>query len=435
MKVSQVLLCTVGGSHKPIVKAIESAPGAYVCFFSTGKDPATGRPGSEIQILGKDNVIKENPGDDNPTLPNIPAQACLEAQDFENRPVPADDLEGAVNAMREAVVALRENFPEARFIADYTGGTKSMSAALVCVALESDEVDLQLVAGARSNLVSVRSESMPAMMGVAGLRLGRRIDEALGHWRHHSYRECEQFLDSLRIAVSHASFPRLARALDISRALASWDDFDHATAYGVLRDYGGLLAPDLDWILPVLSNLTRSGQRSQEPARLLDLWWNAERRARQGRYDDATGRWYRLMEWTAQWQLRSKLSVDTADVPPKMLPAESRESAGRSGRRSVGLRDAWKIVAERLDGPASEFAVRVEPELLDLLKVRNNSLLAHGFETVGETQWRRIQQFTEESFLPIFWLLAADAGLRSSSRIQPRQLPTSPPSCLGVART
>ncbi len=265
---------------------------------------------------------------------------------------------------------------------------------------------------------------------MAGLRLDRCIDEALGHWHSHSYRECEHLLRGLRAASDHTSFSRLTRALDISRSLASWDDFDHKTAYDILREYGRLLTPDLDWMLPALNNLIRDNRSAQEPARLIDLWWNAERRATQGRYDDAAGRWYRLMEWTAQWQLRSKLNVDTADVPPEMLPSDSDKSTERDNSRPVGLRDAWKIVAERLSGPASEFAVRVGSELVDLLNVRNNSLLAHGFEAVDKKKWLRIQQFTKECFLPTFLLLAADAGLQPDSKIQPRQLPTSPPSCL-----
>lgn len=58
--------------------------------------------------------------------------------------------------MRSCAAGLAERFPGARFIADYTGGTKTMTAALVCTALERDDVTLQLVSGARPDLVAVR---------------------------------------------------------------------------------------------------------------------------------------------------------------------------------------------------------------------------------------------------------------------------------------
>ena len=47
------LLCTVGGVHRPILRAIESTSPRYVCFFCTDRDPGTGRPGSIVQVTGK----------------------------------------------------------------------------------------------------------------------------------------------------------------------------------------------------------------------------------------------------------------------------------------------------------------------------------------------------------------------------------------------
>lgn len=69
-----ILICTVGGSHQPIVSAIQEQQPQHVIFICTDKDPATGRPGSINQIEGKGNCIKANFNDDKPTLPNIPTQ-------------------------------------------------------------------------------------------------------------------------------------------------------------------------------------------------------------------------------------------------------------------------------------------------------------------------------------------------------------------------
>jgi hypothetical protein len=52
-----ILICTVGGSHQLILKAIENTQPAYICFICSGRDPETGRSGSETQIMGK--VISE----------------------------------------------------------------------------------------------------------------------------------------------------------------------------------------------------------------------------------------------------------------------------------------------------------------------------------------------------------------------------------------
>lgn len=58
-----VLVCTVGGSHQPIVTAIRAIKPAYVCFLCTDRDPNTGQPGSRIQVEGTGNVIKAHPAD------------------------------------------------------------------------------------------------------------------------------------------------------------------------------------------------------------------------------------------------------------------------------------------------------------------------------------------------------------------------------------
>ena len=70
--VRTVLLCTVGGSHQPILKAIESVSPDFVCFVCTGPDPVTGKAGSLRQVTGKNAVIFADRDAAAPTLPNIP---------------------------------------------------------------------------------------------------------------------------------------------------------------------------------------------------------------------------------------------------------------------------------------------------------------------------------------------------------------------------
>ena len=69
---SMVLLCTVGGSHEPILHAIKSVAPEYVCFFCTEGDPQIGQRGSDVQVVGEGKVIKAKPKNEKPTLPNIP---------------------------------------------------------------------------------------------------------------------------------------------------------------------------------------------------------------------------------------------------------------------------------------------------------------------------------------------------------------------------
>ena len=425
-----ILLCTVGGAHQPIIKAIESTSPRYVCFFCTDRDPETGRPGSIVQVTGKGNVIKANRCDSKPTLPNIPTQTGLDAEQFEAQKIPADDLDGAYLVMRDAITELSRQFPGAQFTADYTGGTKTMTAALVCVALDSANVKLHLIAGARGNLDRVEDGTeQPMLASVARLRLDRAMLPYLGAWRRYAYHEAAEGLNGIQIVADTPGKERLGIAHSLSRAFARWDDFDHGGALILINVYAGRVAslfPQM-LMLPTLRLLASANENDarREPARLFDLWLNAERRAKQGHFDDAVARWYRLMEWTAQWQLRTVLVADTADFPRDLLPPDADAVPERDGKIKLGLMNAWQVVGYHLSGPAQVFIAEHEKRLRGLLKRRNNSILAHGFEPVKEADWKDLHSWTNESFLPVLRDLATKAGLKN----EPKQLPTELPEC------
>ena len=278
-----VLLCTVGGSHQPILKAIRSTRPIHVCFFCTGKDAETRGPGSVTQVIGRGNVIKARPGDDRPTLPNIPAQAGLDPDRFQVEEVSADDLDEAFFTMRDVIEQLSGRFPTAPFVGDYTGGTKTMTAALVCTALECDRIELQLVTGARSTLEQVSDGTERAMTAsVAGLRLDRAMAPHLAAWGRFAYREAADGLDRIRrIGVETPNGKQLVLASTLSHALASWDDFDHEGALERIEPFQGEVSRRWPQMLPALRLLTQTDREQHEAVRLLDLWSNAERRAHQ----------------------------------------------------------------------------------------------------------------------------------------------------------
>ena len=174
-----------------------------------------------------------------------------------------------------------------------------------------------------------------------------------------------------------------------------------------------------------LSVLKNEKNKQREPALLFDLWLNAERRAVQGRFDDSIARWYRLMEWTAQWQLRMKLNADTADFPPDLLPEDADATPGRDGKIKIGLWLAWQVVGDRLPGSAQDFVKKHGKEILRLVQLRNESILAHGFRPVSGSDWREVCEWTHEKFLPALRTLAKEVGLKNEN--EPQQLPNKFP--------
>ncbi|MBI4468137.1 MAG: TIGR02710 family CRISPR-associated protein [Acidobacteria bacterium] len=418
-----VLICTVGGSHQPILTAIHETSPAFVCFLCTDKDPVTGQPGSRVQVEGKGSVIKARLTDLGPNLPNMAIQCGLSPQQYEVRIVPSDDLDGVVSEAARAMLDLRRRFPEARLSADYTGGTKTMTAGLVIAALEIEDVELRLVTGARGNLVQVQDGTQHSTSAIVEtVRLRRVMAPFLNAWARYGYAEAAQGLARVRAPLHVSLFAELQIACDLSTAFDAWDRFDHAAALSTLRVYRPRIGARAGHHLSFLEILASSdGDPRKEPARLMDLWMNALRRADQGRYDDAVARGYRLLEWTAQWLLREYAGIDTAD-----LPVDTAESLmiqpNPKGRRQAGLFKAWELVASHLSDAPQRFAASERNQMRDHLSARNASILAHGYTPIGFDAWNRFSGWLEKAFLPMLSSAAAQRGLR----VMPPQLPTKP---------
>lgn len=406
-----ILLATVGGSHQPILTAIAERAPDYVVFICSGKDPGTGRAGSEQQIVGKGLVIKARQEDEKPSLPNIPAQAGLGEERFETLLVPSDDLDTAFVEVDRKLRSLAERFPQPRLVADYTGGTKTMTAALVTAALEHPRVELQVVTGNRANLVRVLDGTQyAAPASVDGIRIGRAIAAHVAAWERFAYDESAQGL--LRVAAPRAGElrTRLNRARDLSSAFAAWDRFDHAEAARLLEIYGAVVAPRLPAHLGAVRILTGRESAPREALRIWDLWLNAQRRAAAGRYDDAVARAYRMLEWSAQWILRTRAGLDTADLPAEK--AAGLVQPNRDGKYQAGLFAAWELVRRHTGGPAGRFFAEQSAALLDQLRKRNHSILAHGFLPIAKEDWQVLFGWVEEHFIPALRTEMKAAGQR-----------------------
>ncbi len=415
------LICTVGGSHEPIVRAIGSLQPTHVCFVCSADDPSTGNKGSHVQITGKGNIIKANCNDKAPSLPNIPTQAGLDESRFEIIEVAADDFD---DVYRKVTAWLGEQDDTVRLIADYTGGTKTMSAALTVAALDDERVELQLVSGGRADLVKVQSGTesvMPASVGAS--RFTRQLERALACWRRFAYEEAAAMMETIALPQDAEQRGEYHRALDISRALAAWDRFDHATALSQFTRYKARVGKQLGLHIKALTMLNETDGPRREPLRLYDLWLNARRRASQGRYDDAVARVYRLVEWTAQWQLRIHTGIETHDIPAEKIPAHITVHKNRTGQYQAGLYQSWQLVGALLDNAAARFIETRGGSMLDYMKVRNMSILAHGFETIGAQQWQQMEHWLQTAFIPLLTTLAdKDGGIRFE--VDRLQLPT-----------
>ena len=387
-----ILVCTVGGSHQPIVTALKGRQWDRVVFVCT--------PG----MRGSVTMVEQAVG----TLPAIPAQAGLESDRWEVVIVPPDDPDVAFAVLVDKLGALARDAPGAEIVADFTGGTKSMSAALTLAALDTG-VALQLVTGERADLVKVRDRTEQAIAVRTKRIVGAREFERLAAgWHRYAYQEAAGGFDRLwsdlkAEGLSREELGPLTRAKELSQAFAEWDAFDHKRAYGCLRSkrYDGVaIGGRTDW-RDLAAKLAREQSAPWTALHLSDLWRNAQRCAARGRYDDAVGRLYRLWEGIAQWLLWADFHLDTAVV-------------------ETGLKRSWDLYRHlRPEGEAASFWQREWARLDEKLRIRNHSILAHGGDRVSPDGWRILSEWTETGLL--------DVLAREAERLgEPHELPQLP---------
>lgn len=333
--------------------------------------------------------------------------------------IPSDDLDAAFVGIEKKLAELHQKYPEAKIVADYTGGTKTMTAALVTAVLEAEEIELQLVTGNRADLFKVRDGTEAVVSAsIDSLKHQKAMQPYLSAWNRFAYDEAAAGLSSIPTPLNSKLRAELFCLRDLSRALAAWDCFDHRSALDLLDIYASAKGKILGKYLASLRILTEESPK-KEPMQLLDLWLNAQRRAFQGRFDDAMGRCYRMIEWAAQWILRKDHKVDASNLPVSFVPEEVAIYPSGDDRLQAGLMKAWELIRLKHSGPAKQFIETEKNYLLDRIKTRNGSILAHGRTPVNQDAWLEMANWIEGSFLPMLLEESEGVGIRKL----PEQLP------------
>lgn len=409
-----ILICTVGGSPQPIINAITSLNPDFIVFICSLPNELTNNKGSATQII--------NPSID-PSSPTIPEQALIPPEAYEIILIPDDDLQPGIAKIREHLKLLRDKYPHDRFYANYTGGTKTMSSALVVASLNYPWVELQITTGVRLDLVKVMDGTESTRtMDTADVRVKNEIDILLSYWNSFDYGATGEGLKTL---LSGTVSPNIRSAYEpvmlLSQALANWDRFRYDVALGLFRALSGKL--DLNHHLETLSLITKDSPKGKAMV-LFDLWYNALRRAAQQRWDDAVVRCYRLVEATAQWILATHHGINTATVPREKVPENISLSTGRNGELQAGLINAWLLIKTHHDGPAKFFIDKEISVLRNLIDIRNSSYLAHGMRPITSENWQTWHDWFRTSFMPML----IDEARRLGIRHIPDQLPSNVPS-------
>ncbi|WP_028962581.1 TIGR02710 family CRISPR-associated CARF protein [Sulfobacillus thermosulfidooxidans] len=404
----QILLTTVGGTIEPIQTTWNHLHPDKTYFICSEDDPLTGRQGTYVTIeKGADGGLASKLG--------------LTSDQFEIVKVPADRPDVSYHIIHGLIDEIYRTFPDAEIAADYTGGTKSMSAALILAAIDYPQVNVFVVTGARTDFVKVQHGTHHTFQVPANrVYVEREFSLAMKHWEHYDYeaaaRRLHQLIEGRVISDTSTD---ISRAKQLSMAFGFWDRFQYQLAYENLRPFAGTLSFLPKYIEQVHFLLDDEDPLRRDYLRIWDLWFNALRRAENARFDDGVARLYRLLEATAQWLLQHAHQIDTSQVLPSQLPSEFWLENAANEPLKIGLFEAWRLLREIDKGPLSHWISQEESHLRYYLNIRNESYLAHGHRPISEVEWHKWREWLEKSFLPALQEQGRLYGLKKI----PEQLP------------
>lgn len=407
---TKVLLISVGGSPNPIICSIDHQRPDYIIYFASKSSRPTIR--KEIE----------------PRLAHCPIDHEIIVTPDEQNLVESVEI-----LLREVPRCLQLwNCTFEELTGDYTGGTKTMSAALVLAlsgrggkfsyvgGLERDKQGLGVVLDGHEQMLHLQNpwdvlavESLrdtglyfnrcrfQSIVDLAD-RTMRRVEEqrplfeaikaaAEGYyfWDNFHY---EKGLNFLRQAESRFNVLASASGRQVLK------DFLHALRLNVSH----LERVKVELNLLVKSTSTKEKQKEAEApadgrALLLDLLANAVRRAEvEFKFDDAVARLYSAVEKIAKTRLLVAHGIDNSDVDPAAIPdpklAEelARECRNdREGKIQLPLHRSFELL-HALGDEVGETYQRRQVELRKVLNIRNSSLLAHGYQPVTADTYQKL---------------------------------------------
>jgi hypothetical protein len=187
MNQRQILVCTVGGSDKPIVTALQGAAWDHVVFVC-----------KERSALTLTDPIETTAREGEATRPPIPEQVALEPERWSSVLVPPDDPDAIYTILIEELDRLRAASPSPDITIDFTGGTKSMSAGAVLAVAARPGLKLQVTSGQRSDLVRVIDGTQRAIaLGTDRIAMDRQIAFLRETWSRFGYQEVAEGFEAL----------------------------------------------------------------------------------------------------------------------------------------------------------------------------------------------------------------------------------------------
>ena len=400
----KILIVSLGGSPEPVLHSIREHRPELV-YFVASSDSVEG-----VSSI-KETLKKEGLG-------------------FTNRNVILKNheiLESCYSQLKEELDQIdQDRKKESNVVLDYTGGTKTMSAAMVLAGAGRHYGYSYVGGNVRDKeglgVVITDSEKLWTWQDprdTLAVEERKLLALYINGYQYEAALEVVKALNEYANSDERKLFDHLTHLLE---GYKFWDRFDHRMAIRHLSE--GLkifnFLPSLDENLQSFLNSVEENfcflkrvvdetQRKQEPKSpgpnlIVDLLSNARRRAKEGKYDDAVARLYRSVEMIGQQAFKEHFNCLTNNVQTERLPKslqvdyKKNYTDSRDGRVKIGLKATFSALAAKEVDIGIKFQEAMQ--LQNCLELRNNSILAHGTQPVEQQAYTKLEQALE-SFYPV----------------------------------
>lgn len=420
MTVFTLLVCTVGGSPDPLVASLCEWKPEKVFFIPS------------IQTRSHVDTVLRCYAEQ--------TESGLRPGQYDIYPVPdAEELAGCLKVMRQLdqeVYRWISRGAAYQVVADFTAGTKCMTAALALQARRWP-CRFSYVAGSRRSkegvgIVETGFERVVHWENPWNALGHQAVEDACLLFDQQAYTPAAMLLDKARKVADDLAVKRtLSTFFQLCEAYGLWDRFNHNAAAqkldDVLKNVADLqaaLGPNRsDNVIRTITENRAALQKLIDLPRsrgmVADLLANAKRRCREARWDDGVARLYRAIEWIAQLALAERHGIsNTSSVLLECVPEPLREkwqSRAENGKLALGLQDAYLLLDSLGDEAARTFKeLKLDDRDRSPLTARNQSILAHGAQPVGKQVFDKLWSAAmtlggfSESDLPTFPRLATN---------------------------
>ena len=306
-----------------------------------------------------------------------------------------DDLNTCFEAYESKIWELDyEDDGDYDIIMDYTSGTKTMSAAMASCGMFYSK-DLISVGGDRSTGEVSRGTEIINYQNIYKIYDKFALMRTRNNFNANRFRACIDILNYIVDLNIHKE-----SLMHLCKAYYAWDNMDFEDAYEHLRKVNlnqvefMEVKNDIKFNLKALGNIINSKSVNLKNCYILaSLINNSIRRSEEFKYDDAIARLYRSFELIAQIEL-TKYNIKSSDIDVSVLKQNNvseefimdLEKTREDGKIRIGLEKDFLLLNE-LGNDLGKYYVENESKIKNLTRKRNNSILAHGLDSLTQNDF------------------------------------------------